>query len=221
MLIRNRREKPIVIGYNKKPHDFPNNWWWKKYFHYAYNKNAWMTMEIWETWLLDFNQRMKEQKRNVILLVDNAGGHNMSHKLVELLTNVNVYFLPPNTTSVIQPMDQGIIAAFKCYYTKLIILDMLNQIEEKEKYEQIITKQSILFIYEAWHKVSEETIKNCWRHSGILNQLKTTETTEKIVQHKAVEEIKIHLSKFKTGFEPIYTADEFVHIDDLFEGTCK
>ncbi len=117
-------------------------------------------------------------------------------------------------------MDQGIIAAFKCYYTKLIILDMLNQIEEKEKYEQIITKQSILFIYEAWHKVSEETIKNCWRHSGILNQLKTTETTEKIVQHKAVEEIKIHLSKFKTGFEPIYTADEFIHIDD-FEDTCK
>ena len=39
----------------------------------------------------------------------------------------------------------------------------------------------MLFIYEAWHKVSEETIKNCWRHSGILNQLETTET------------IKIHL----------------------------
>jgi len=34
---------------------------------------------------------------------------------------------------------------------------MLNQIEEK-KYEQIKTKQSMLFIYEAWHKVSEETI---------------------------------------------------------------
>jgi len=78
----------------------------------------------------------------------------------------------------------------------------------------------MLFIYEAWHKVSEETIKNCWRHSGILNQLKTTETTEKIVQHKTIEEIKIHLSKFKTGFEPIYTADEFIHIDD-FEDTCK
>ena len=23
-------EKPIIIGHNKKPHDFPNNWWWKK-----------------------------------------------------------------------------------------------------------------------------------------------------------------------------------------------
>ncbi len=43
-------------------------------------------------------------------------------------------------------MDQDVIAAFKFYYRKLIILDMLNQIAEKEKYEQIKTKQSILFI---------------------------------------------------------------------------
>jgi hypothetical protein len=35
-----------------------------------------------------------------------------------------------------------------------------------------------------------------------------------------IEEIKIHLSKFEAGFEPIYTADEFVHIPD-FEDTCK
>jgi len=28
-------EKPIVIGHNKKPHDFPNNWWWKKYIHFG------------------------------------------------------------------------------------------------------------------------------------------------------------------------------------------
>jgi hypothetical protein len=59
-------------------------------------------------------------------------------------------------------MDRSIIAAFKFYYRKLIILGMLNQFEEKEKYEQIKTKQSILFIYfilfiyEAWRKVSEQ-----------------------------------------------------------------
>ncbi len=52
-------------------------------------------------------------------------------------------------------MDQGIIAAFKCYYRQLLVLDMLNQIEEKEKHEQIKTKQSIIFISEAWRKVSE------------------------------------------------------------------
>jgi hypothetical protein len=47
---------------------------------------------------------------------------------------------------------------------------MLNQIEEKEKYEQIKTKQSILFIYEAWHKVSEETI-NALQHIEIEEKL--------------------------------------------------
>ncbi len=33
----------------------------------------------------------------------------MSHKLVELLTNVKVYFLPLNTTSGIQPMEIKLI----------------------------------------------------------------------------------------------------------------
>ena len=44
----------------------------------------------------------------------------MSHKLIESLTDVKVYFLPPYTTSILQAIDQGIIAAFKCYYNNKI-----------------------------------------------------------------------------------------------------
>jgi hypothetical protein len=39
------------------------------------------------------------------------------------------------------------MASMRLIDSNLIILGMLNQIEEKEKYEQIKTKQSILFIY--------------------------------------------------------------------------
>lgn len=45
----------------------------------------------------------------VLLLVDNAGGHadDLSYD------GVQIEFLPPNTTSLIQPMDQGIIRVLK------------------------------------------------------------------------------------------------------------
>ena len=66
-------------------------------------------------------------------------------------------------------MDQGIIAAFKCYYRKLIVLDMLNQIEEKDKLEQIKTKQSIIFISEAWRKVSE--VSPCLQQLKIVGDM--------------------------------------------------
>uniref|UniRef100_A0A8C5LYN1 DDE-1 domain-containing protein n=1 Tax=Leptobrachium leishanense TaxID=445787 RepID=A0A8C5LYN1_9ANUR len=35
-----------------------------------------------------------------------------------LLLHVKVVFLPPNTTAVVQPMDQGAISNFKAYYLR-------------------------------------------------------------------------------------------------------
>ena len=63
------------------------------------------SMEIFEFWFLNFNKQMKTQGKKVLLLVDNAGGHNITLELIKKLTQVEVYFLPPNTTSIIQPCD--------------------------------------------------------------------------------------------------------------------
>ncbi|GFW62430.1 tigger transposable element-derived protein 1 [Trichonephila clavipes] len=49
----------------------------------------------------------------VLSIVDNAASHpQLEHP------NVQLVFLPPNTTSLIQPLDQGIIVTFKKYYIK-------------------------------------------------------------------------------------------------------
>jgi hypothetical protein len=50
----------------------------------------------------------------IFLIVDNAPRH--PHFIGDLHPNIKVVFLTPNTTSWIQRMDQGVIAAFKVYY---------------------------------------------------------------------------------------------------------
>ena len=48
--------------------------------------------------------------------------------------------MPPNCTSVIQPLDQGIIHAFKNIYKKLIFKFMLLCAEEEREYTPIDDK---------------------------------------------------------------------------------
>ena len=67
-------------------------------------------------------------------------------EFLDSLTNVKVHFLPPNCTSVIQPLDQGIIHAFKNIYRKLIVKFMLLCAEEEREYTPIKTKQAIEYI---------------------------------------------------------------------------
>ena len=82
---------------------------------YKSNNKAWMLTILFQDWLLYFDQQVGQKHRGqrVLLLLDNCA----SHKLGGLnLLNVDVYFLPPNTTSKIQPMDAGIIMSFKKKY---------------------------------------------------------------------------------------------------------
>ena len=75
-----------------------------KYFH---QKKAWMTDEILDQVLTTFNYKMRHEKRSVSLFMGNAGCH--PEDLKEKYSSVRIIFLPPNTTSRLQPLDLGII----------------------------------------------------------------------------------------------------------------
>jgi hypothetical protein len=70
-----------------------------------------MQVSIWNDYLTKLDARMRLQRRKILLIVDNAPVHVINENLN--LTNVAVHFLPPNTTSHLQPCDAGIINSFK------------------------------------------------------------------------------------------------------------
>lgn len=160
----------FAIGRSKQPRCCRN-----KSFPIPYNANlkAWMTNQIWHSIIADFNQKMQNQKRNVALLIDNAP----CHKLKENATfkNVEIFFLPTHTTSLIQPLDAGIIRSFKACYRQQIIKRQLAAIEMDISLETFVHSITIFkalsWIKNAWSQVSATTIQNCFRKCGFVNEL--------------------------------------------------
>ena len=70
-----------------------------------------MTSLEFKDYVESFDRWAKTKDQHLVLLIDNAP----SHKQVKL-DNVLILFLPPNTTSVLQPLDAGIIRSFKPKY---------------------------------------------------------------------------------------------------------
>ncbi|XP_065280702.1 tigger transposable element-derived protein 6-like [Dermacentor albipictus] len=64
---------------------------------------------------------MIRKKLKVLMLLDNCSAHHVNAHLKA----VEVLFLPPNTTTKLQPMDKGVIANFKVHYRRRVIEHLL------------------------------------------------------------------------------------------------
>jgi hypothetical protein len=100
----------LVIGKSAKPRAFKNK---EVPVAYKANRKAWMTGEvsccwplalmllfladIFETWLKQWDRKLKRDRRKVLLYLDNFSGHSKIN-----LDQITVKFLPPNTTAASQ-----------------------------------------------------------------------------------------------------------------------
>jgi hypothetical protein len=86
------------------------------------------------------------------------------------LTHVEVAFLPPNTTSHLQPLDAGVIKSFKAHYKRNYCRHILKLFEEGKDInkEKVNIKEAVDYLADAWENVSSDTIFNCWVKTGIL-----------------------------------------------------
>ncbi|XP_042906733.2 tigger transposable element-derived protein 4 [Parasteatoda tepidariorum] len=128
---------------------------------YDANSKAWRTQTIWGKTLRRWDLHFSKKNRKVALIADNC----TAHCPVEGLKSIELVFLPPNSTCVLQPLDQGIIQSFKSMYRKLLLRDMITAIDKKEEFH-VSVLNALFYIDQSWNMVSSKTIENCFRHAG-------------------------------------------------------
>jgi hypothetical protein len=114
------KKRLFVIGKSQTPRCFKNV---KKLpVEYAANKKAWMTSGIFQQYVIKTNNELRRKNRKILLLVDNCP----AHPHIQDLSNIKLVILPPNATSVLQPMGMGITESFKGVFRRFLILQLID-----------------------------------------------------------------------------------------------
>jgi uncharacterized protein YfbU (UPF0304 family) len=122
-----------------------------------------MTSELFTEWLLRIEKQMKIQKRKILLFIDYCSAHN----IIPTCQAVKVKFLSPNTTSKLQPLDQGIIKTFTTLYKKEIVRKIISDMDD-EKSTAVDILQAMRIVDKIWRNVTTTTIVNCFRSCGFV-----------------------------------------------------
>ena len=93
----------------------------------------------------------------ILLLLDNAPAHPSTEALKSTGGEVTTMLLPPNTTSVLQPIDQGILKALKRRYKKnlsrhLRIENASSILSIPEIVKKITMKDAVYWCAQAWEE---------------------------------------------------------------------
>ncbi|XP_015437248.1 PREDICTED: tigger transposable element-derived protein 1-like [Dufourea novaeangliae] len=111
--------KPLLVYHSENPRAFKSHKILKEKLQVMWRANpkAWVTRKFFVEWInLVFGPSVKKylQENNLpmqaLLVLDNVPAHppNLEDDLLEEFKFINVLYLPPNTTPILQPMDQQV-----------------------------------------------------------------------------------------------------------------
>ncbi|GAB0099925.1 tigger transposable element-derived protein 1 [Sergentomyia squamirostris] len=172
--------KPMLIHKSENPRVFKREKVKAKNLpvFYKSQKKAWMTANLFTEWFRDEFKREVEEycmERNlpfkILLILDNAPGHPQS--ICDMFEEIKVVFLTPNTTSLLQPMDQGPIATFKSYYLRNTFrnaIRYLDSVSDEDKAKSIkafwklFTILNVIRLVDvSWSEVGDNAMAGAWR----------------------------------------------------------
>ena len=192
---------PLLIGTSANPHCFRNQ---RSPIPYTHQCKAWVDKAKYRQWWFDiFLPAVREHAKNgekVALLLDNFSGHDQLCS--DPNEQVDVFFFPPNLTSIYQPLDQGIISVVKTRYKSRMLAALVNAFDDYENLKQAAATvargrtglayadpphvlDAAKILSECWNELAEKSIQGCWRRARCLPE----------EHQEAIEVIAITLSK--------------------------
>ena len=149
------------IDKSKKPRSFKHI----KYLPCRYHsqKKSWMNSILFEEWVREVDKRFTKEGQKNVLFIDNCPAHPSINNLV----STELIFLPPNNTSKLQPMDQGVIRSLKTYYNRMSIKRLIEAIEKKKPLPEFSTLDAMQILDAAWAKVTTKIVVNSFEKAGI------------------------------------------------------
>lgn len=210
------RIKIITIGHSEKPRclkNIPHSQLPVSYFH---NRKAWMTSEIWQKILVNWDRKLTKQGRRVLLFADNVSSHKFKDNVA--LNSINIQYFPPNMTSILQPLDQGIIRSLKIGYRNELLKRFIIHFESGKKQSefQFILLDCFYILASVWKNLPASIIQNSFNKAGFGIQ-----TEEAVVEPSDIDPDLVYsvlnTADVQVQLQPIdyYLADENVYTEEL------
>nr|XP_049702303.1 tigger transposable element-derived protein 4 [Helicoverpa armigera] len=178
---------------------------------YKANKSAWMTSTFFEEEVRKWDTDLKGRK--ILLLVDNCP----AHPFISNLQNIELAFLPPNTTSVLQPMDQSVIKSLKGHYRRKLLMELV----ESEGKTSVNMLHAVNFLSKAWEEVTPTTIQHSFRHAGLCINF-TSDEVETELEFDSDDELPLTewIQQFNMA-ENTVNLQTYVEVDDCLLTTAS
>ncbi|KII70500.1 Tigger transposable element-derived protein 1 [Thelohanellus kitauei] len=158
--------KPLLVYHSENPRAFKS--------HKIYNEK----LKFFVEWInLVFGPSVKKylQEKNLpvqaLLILDNSPAHppNLQDDILEEFKFIKVLYLPPNTTPIMQPMDQQGISNFKKLYTRHLfrryieVTDNTNLTLREFWKDHFNIAICLKIIDQAWLGVTTRTLTSAWK----------------------------------------------------------
>jgi hypothetical protein len=173
----------VVVGKSAKPRAIKNIMESLPVIYKA-NKTAWFTQKFFSDWFfhnfvpevrkfqLDV-LKIKEEDVKALLILDNAPAHPSGNLLTSSDGKIKTMFLPPNTTLLIQPLDQGVILSckllYKCQQLDECMVFFMDDEEMDNRGEQTLKKikeysiKSAIYNWaNSWNEIKISTLFKAW-----------------------------------------------------------